>query len=35
LTDKDAYQVEHDKLKEVVFDGKRDQLFASLLTGSL
>jgi len=27
LTDKDAYQVEHDKLKEFVFDGKRDQLW--------
>ena len=27
LTDKDAYQVEHDKLKEFVLDGKRDQLW--------
>lgn len=34
LTDKDAYQVEHDKLKEFVFDGKRDQLW-NVIPGSI
>ena len=27
LTDKGSYRVEHDKLKEIVFDGKRNQLW--------
>jgi hypothetical protein len=34
LTDKDAYQFEHDKLKEFVFDGKRDQLW-NVIPGSI
>ncbi len=34
LTDKDAYQVEHDKLKEFVFDGKRAQLW-NVIPGSI
>jgi len=34
LTDKDAYRVEHDKLKELVFAGKRDQLW-NVIPGSI